>query len=90
MAGRPRTKFALALAGWMLHEIETGGPATMPELLERIGYGDRQELSPRQVAAVNMATRELLRGPIAVDPWTGRLHYHRPGTRVPWAAGATA
>ncbi len=89
MPGKPRTRYAKALAGWMLHELETDGPATMPELLDRIGYVGRDELTRDQVAAVNMATRELVHGPVAIDPWTGALNYHRPGARVPWSARET-
>ena len=86
MTGRPRTRYAKAIAGWMLHELETGGPATMPELLHRIGYADPAELTTRQIAVVNLATRELMAGPVALCPWTGRLHYHQPGTPAPWRA----
>ncbi len=86
MPGRPRTRYAKAIADWMLHELEHAGPGTMPELLPRIGYGNPAELTARQVAVVNMATRELLAGPVALCPWTGRLHYHQPGTPAPGRA----
>ena len=90
MAGRPRTRHAKAIAGWLLHELEQHGPGTLPELIHRIGHGNRDALTPQQISAVNMAVRELLKGPIAINPWTGRLHYHRPGTRVPWRAREAA
>jgi hypothetical protein len=90
MTGRPRTRFAKALAGWLRYELETTGPATMPDLLDRVGYGDRSELSPQRVAVVNMAVRELMKGPVAIDPWTSELHYHAPGTSVPWTTRGTA
>ena len=90
MTGRPRTRYAKALAAGMVYELEHGGPATIPELLERIGYSNRDALARRQTAALNMAVRELLNGPIAVDPWTGRLHHHRRGTPAPWRARRAA
>jgi len=86
MTGRPRTRYAKAIASSLIHELENGGPATMPELLHRIGDGNPADLTTRQVAVVNMAVRELLRGPIAIDPWTGQWHHHQPGTRAPWRA----
>ncbi len=86
MTGRPRTRHAKAIAAWLIHELETGGPGTLSELIARIGYGDQDALTAQQVAVTNMAVREFLRGPIAIDPWTGQWHYHQPGTRAPWRA----
>lgn len=90
MTGRPRTRFAKAFAGWLLYELETGGPGTMPELLARIGYYDPADLPPERIAVVNMPVRELMQRPVSIDPWTGELHYHQPGRPAPWATRGTA
>ena len=62
------------------------GPGTLPELLHRIGHGDRDALTPQQISAVNMAVRELLKGPIAINPWTGRAALS-PTARNPGPCG---
>jgi hypothetical protein len=83
MTGRPRARHARLIADWLAYELEAGGPATARELLDRIGHGDRDALTPRQIAATNMAIREFLRGAVALDPWTDRWHCHRRGTPAP-------
>jgi hypothetical protein len=86
MAGRPRTRYAFAMAHRMLEELYTGGPATGPELLDRLGYShDGHGLRDAEdVAIVNMAVRELVAMPaVALDIWSGRLMWHRRGTRMP-------
>jgi hypothetical protein len=83
---RYRTRRARAedIAARMVISLRFSGPATMPQLLARLGYDPATvrrvaDYNPKIVAAIHMAIGELFRNghPIVLAP-SGRLYYRDP------------
>ena len=79
----------------MVTSLRYEGPATMPDLLGRLGYDPTRvrrlaKVDPRVIAAVHMAVRDLVKDghPVALTA-SGRLRYHERGSELPAQDRAT-